>query len=158
MAKRCFKCGEVLALSEFYRHAGMADGHFNKCKTCTKNYAHQRRHGSGREKVLAYDRERASQPHRIESRARIVAEWRKEHPDRRAAQVALGDAVRSGRVIPWPVCAVPECNGKPEAHHPDYGQPLQVVWLCSAHHKQVHSMANRIEAENQTTTGRTARP
>ena len=135
--KTCFKCGEEKPLTEFYKHSMMADGYLNKCKACAKKDVHDHRHGKGREKVLAYDRERAKQPHRIEAAKKINARWKAENPKRRAAQIAVSNAVRSGRLKPLPCF---ECGQKSEAHHPDYDQPLDVVWLCPAHHKQVHAM------------------
>jgi hypothetical protein len=27
---------------------------------------------------------------------------------------------------------------KSQAHHPDYSKPLEVIWLCSQHHKDLH--------------------
>ena len=133
--KQCFKCGVTKPLDEFYAHTRMADGHLNKCKECTKLDASRRRHGDKREQVLAYDRARASQPHRVDQRRAIYSKWKQEHPDRRHAQSVLGHAVRSGKVRPQP-CWV--CGSKAEAHHPDYQRPTDVVWLCRPHHMQAH--------------------
>lgn len=140
--KTCFKCGSTKPLDDFYKHPEMADGHLNKCKECTKSDVHNRRHGAGRESVLAYDRSRGALPHRKAMVAKVTAAWRENHPDRKAAQQKLHKAVKSGIVTPWPVCAVPECGKKPEAHHPDYSQPLAVVWLCREHHMQAHALKN----------------
>ncbi len=139
--KNCFKCNQQKPLTEFYKHKMMLDGHLNKCKDCAKKDVHDHRHGKGRDKVLAYERARAKTEKRKEHAARIFADWKKQNPERRAAQIALGNAVKTGRITPWPVCALPECSDKPEAHHPDYSRPLDVVWLCAAHHKQAHAIA-----------------
>jgi len=69
------------------------------------------------------------------------ARTNQRNPDRRSARVAVSNAVRDGRLVPWPFCAIPDCcNENPVAHHPDYSRPLDVVWLCQAHHQQAHAV------------------
>ena len=44
--------------------------------------------------------------------------------------------IKRGHLIPQP-CR--ECGFEPaQAHHPDYGNPRLVVWLCAPHHHQLH--------------------
>lgn len=141
--KRCFKCLQQLPLEAFYKHAAMGDGHLNKCKECTKRDA--RKHRLDKiDYYRSYDKLRASQPHRVAQRREIWDAWLETHPKRRAAQVALGNAVRSGKVQKLP-CLV--CGDKAEAHHPDYDRPLDVVWLCRPHHMQAHALVANEERE-----------
>ena len=134
--KRCFKCFCEKPLEDFYKHAAMKDGRLGKCKECTKADVKKHRQDNW-EAVRAYDRLRASQTHRVALSKKVHEEWRARHPKRRAAQITLGNAVRAGKVHKAP-CWV--CGEKAEAHHPDYDRPLDVVWLCPAHHSQAHAL------------------
>lgn len=134
--KRCFKCQCELPLSAFYKHAQMGDGHLNKCKECAKKDAKAVRLARI-DYYREYDRARASMPHRMQKNIEIGRRWRAAHPLRKQAQTAVSNAIRAGRLQPEP-CLV--CGAKAEAHHPDYSQPLDVVWLCPPHHKQTHAM------------------
>ena len=40
--KKCFKCGEIKPLTEFYSHERAKDGHLNKCKSCTRKDVKER--------------------------------------------------------------------------------------------------------------------
>jgi hypothetical protein len=136
--KACFKCGETKPLEQFYRHKMMADGHLNKCRDCTcKDVRHHRLDNP--EKVRAYDRERAKQPHRIEKRMKLYYRDREEHPDRLKARNTLSNAVRDGRVAKRP-CAFCATTEKLEAHHHDYAKPLDVTWLCKPCHRRFHAL------------------
>lgn len=133
--KQCFKCSSVKPLTEFYKHAGMADGYLNKCKECTKNDSSKHR-SKNLEKIRAYDRERGKIPERIKASTEVNRAWRAEDKRRAIAHRKVSDAIKSG------VLARSKCercgNEKSVAHHEDYDKPLEVMWLCQPCHKQRH--------------------
>lgn len=51
-------------------------------------------------------------------------------------------AVKRGKLekLPCQVCGALEV----EAHHHDYSKPLEVTWLCSRHHKELHDAAKPV--------------
>ena len=36
MQKKCTRCGEIKMLTEFVKHTSYKDGHYSRCKTCTR--------------------------------------------------------------------------------------------------------------------------
>lgn len=130
-----------------------------KCKECVKT-AVKRNRLENIDHYRAFDRARASIPHRVAARAEYqktaafsvshaaaAKRWAAKHPERKRANEAVNNAVRDGRLTPWPACAIPDCCGKPEAHHADYSLPLAVTWLCDRHHKETHKLARELERE-----------
>ena len=46
------------------------------------------------------------------------------------------DAIKSGKIKrqPCEICG----DKKSDGHHPDYKNPLEVIWLCRIHHAELH--------------------
>lgn len=133
--KTCFKCGATKPLTEYYRHSQMADGHLNKCKTCTKKDTHDRRHNSpARETILAYDRARGNR-----HKPWYLKHYRNAYPVKTKAKQKVNNAVRDGRLNKPSACE--ECGSTfaIHGHHDDYLKPLDVRWLCAACHRLWHS-------------------
>jgi hypothetical protein len=62
--------------------------------------------------------------------------WGNANPQARWAHMALRSALRRGLVVKKP-CE--NCGSEQsEAHHDDYDRPMDVRWLCRAHHKEEH--------------------
>lgn len=130
-SKTCFKCNKSQLLSEFYKHKGMADGHLNKCKTCTKTEAAKHRL-ENIDEIRAYDRGRGNR----QSKG-YVREYREKYPNKYKAHILVNNQIRAGNLVkePCEVCGSEQSVG----HHDDYSKPLKVRWLCQAHHKQWHA-------------------
>ena len=96
-SKRCFKCGQVKPIGEFYRHSGMADGHLGKCKSCAKNDVSNHRIRNI-DRIREYDRARAKHPERAKVAAEISKRWRCADSRITAAHNAVTRAIRSGKI------------------------------------------------------------
>lgn len=134
--KVCFKCCKRKDIEQFYIHPQMADGHLNKCKSCTKEDV-RRRYDSpdGRKKCLVYERLRQKDPARKAAKKVYQQRRRANRPGVAIAYRKLANAIRDGRVVrkPCEVCG----NPKTEGHHDDYRKPLCVRWLCFKHHREL---------------------
>lgn len=108
-----------------------------------------------------YDRKRGNNPERIQARIeyaktpegkkafyRSKLKQRCNHPYKYKATNMVNNFIRDGKLFREP-CCVCGSNEKVHAHHDDYAKPLNVRWLCAAHHRQWH-MENG-EAKNGST-------
>jgi hypothetical protein len=134
MEKECFCCKQTKPISEFYKHAMMADGRLNKCKSCVKQSVKERRFNpESRERVLAYDRKRGNRQSKL-----YLKKYRARYPNKYRAHNLVNNAIRDKRLFREP-CEVCGRTDTVEGHHDDYAKPLNVRWLCAAHNRQWHS-------------------
>ena len=126
----------------------MADGHLNKCKSCTRDDVKRNRE-SKREYYIAYDRmrydtnqERRNRPKRKGARVRDGSEERRRYAPKIRARAIAYRALKNGEIARPSVC--PRCNrhadevGVMQMHHRDYGLPLDVQWVCASCHGFLH--------------------
>lgn len=61
-------------------------------------------------------------------------------PEKRKAVTAVMHAVESGKITKPNIChnGCEDKRYRIEAHHPDYSKPLEVIWLCSRCHHNLH--------------------
>lgn len=71
------------------------------------------------------------------SRNELIKKYHQKYPERGKAQYLLKRAILKEEIKREPciVCESPKVHG----HHEDYSKPLEVIWLCSIHHKAIHN-------------------
>lgn len=90
----------------------------NPEKVIAKTKAYQKSEAGRAATKKAYTRQKQINPHKV------------------AARQAVKAAIDGGRLTRGPCY---QCGAaKVEAHHPDYSKPLQVIWACPTHHRQLH--------------------
>ena len=71
-------------------------------------------------------------------KAKEYSEYRKKYPEKVKAQQTLNRAVKAGKIKKQPCYKCKETY-RIQAHHPDYSKPLDVIWVCTLHHKPLHA-------------------
>lgn len=94
------------------------------------------RSAKGRERTRDYNRAYFNTSEGRAVQRASNRKYRQGNPVKIKARNDSSYAVRSGRITrqPCSVCGDPES----EKHHPDYDNPLEVVWLCRCHHMEEH--------------------
>ena len=139
----CRKCHKKKPLKEFHKH--YRDGIQYWCKDCKRQAAgHWYRSENGQRWHIAERRKRKNEEYwkRPEIRAQIKAHRKLVRSDpferiKGMARWMIEYEVKKGRIrkLSCRVCG----NTQSEAHHPNYTEPLKVIWLCRTCHEKVHA-------------------
>ena len=148
MTHTCKVCGVTSDAAEFYNSVN------NRCKECHKKKVKDNR-GDKIDYYREYDAKRFKEDPKVRERHKRYQKteagknsikkshkkYQSEFPEKRAARVILGNAVRSGLVEKpdhCSKCGKKEVSRRIHAHHHDYTKPVDVTWLCTQCHKDEH--------------------
>jgi hypothetical protein len=132
--KYCNTCKTEKEFSEYHIRKASKDGLSAKCKHCAKEYDDARANDPKR---VAARKFYAKTPEGLKAGAEAKTAWIASNPKKRAAQNAIANAIRSGRITKKP-CEVCGSTYRIHAHHCDYDKFYDVQWLCAQHHKDWH--------------------
>lgn len=99
-------------------------------------------------KVRARERVRAKNPDRVIAAKKITTIWREKNPTAYKAQIAVSNAVRTGKLNKEP-CSICASELNIHAHHKNYARPLKVIWLCARCHHRLHAIFPELEGINK---------
>lgn len=139
MKRQCTKCGKTKELEAFCRRKGAKDGHRSECKNCHCLAERERRRLNG-EKMRLRDKSRyQNNPDRRHFMKEKSTVWAKQNSNKRHAHKEVERAISKGLLRKPDFCSLcKEKARKIDGHHPDYDEPLEVVWLCCRCHSRVH--------------------
>ena len=136
--KICTNCKILQPLDNFYRDSHVKSGYHAQCKKCSKIQIlniHVKNQKKERIKANKYYHE-----HKVDIMKRVKKynkEKCKDYVIKNKAYCKVYSCIKKGKIIKMP-CAY--CGSKNvHAHHADYNKPLEIIWLCPIHHRQIHT-------------------
>lgn len=138
--KKCSTCGRTLPVSEF-NWANRGRGELQvSCRACCSEY-NRRRYAGNRDKFKSAVRNyKASNPCAV-LKTRLGTN--KKAPSKQNARKCVEAAIVAGVLTRPSVCSGCGCSDtehRIEAHHHDYRNPLNVIWVCTPCHRRLDQM------------------
>ncbi len=162
--KKCCQCKKKKPLEAFNRHRKMPDGRQTACRGCGKERYQASKAKriqqskewieNNREKHYGYTKRWSQRnPEKISEMNRKYREQNPEvgkknlkryyerYPEREKANRIVRKAIQTGKLKKPPGCE--RCGelkapGELDGHHPDYNDPLWVIWLDRQCHVDIH--------------------
>lgn len=158
MERECTICKLVKPLEEFNKSKKGKYGHDAQCKKC--RYTKTGRAHFLRNKEKCYENaakwnknnreiiNKRARDRYVEDKSPIIERDRR-HKDKIKAQHLVQCHVRRGKIIKPEICSICNCEPKRiEAHHADYSKPLEIIWVCSQCHHNIHkNLKDRVQPD-----------
>lgn len=145
--KTCTKCGITKLISEFPWRTDR-NMPYSRCKDCHREIMTIYNRSDSHK--LSCRKWQRTESGKIQSRAscarfrktaafkKAIEKHRKKYPEKRAAQIILMNALRTGKIPKPGFCSMCKKQCNPEGHHSDYSKPLEVIWVCKSCHAAFH--------------------
>ena len=142
--KTCIRCKLEKSIECFCLNKQTKDGRNRVCSKCYKEWKREYNKTSKYKEWVNKNREKMRQSRRNflkTEKGKLYLYNRnlrrkKDNPEKVKAQYLVRLEIRYGRMkrLPCIKCGNPLSQG----HHEDYTKPLDVIWLCSKHHNELH--------------------
>ena len=159
--KKCPKCKKTKLLKEFGTDKSRHNNVRIYCKECvrkisieyTKNNKEKRTESSRiyRENHLEETMERCKK-YRNKNKKKIKDQMKKkkdEDPRQNYSKGKISTSIRLNKIIRPDKCSNCRIGCKPDGHHPNYDNPLNVIWLCKKCHMRLHARLKRYAAGSE---------
>ena len=130
--KKCPCCNQSKEIKRFHRCSTRCDGLAVYCKKCRSQKMKASREYHRKYNAWRYNND-------PEFRKRKIAtnnKYQEYNKLKNQARWTVKNALKNKTLLKKP-CMICKKN-RVEAHHIDYKKPLEIIWLCSLHHKQIH--------------------
>ena len=132
--KTCSACKCIKPVDEFFRRKRGSEDRQGWCKICANKGVRD-----------SYHRLKSDPVWHSKWKARMRANFHTPHGAfKQQARSVLNARIRWGKLNRPAHCSKCGKEGKIHAHHADYSKPLEVVWLCSRCHWNLHTEMNKL--------------